>query len=126
MLGMQSRMLRSMGYEMVGTAGSAESALTMLSQEPLAVDVIICDLNMPGMDGIEFLQHLNAGAFDGAAILLSGEGLHLMHSVRRLLAGGRLSILGTLEKPAARAALQELLGRWLPCAAPAVANASRC
>ncbi|MEP7297184.1 MAG: EAL domain-containing response regulator [Burkholderiales bacterium] len=114
MLGMQSRTLRGMGYQMIGTAGSADVALTMLGSKPDAVDVVVCDLNMPGVDGIEFLQRLNASAFRGSVILLSGEGVGIMHSVRKLLAGGNLVILGALEKPAARSAIRTLLDPWSP------------
>ena len=111
MLGMQARMLRGMGYDMIGTAGSGLSALTMLQAYPHAVDVIVCDLNMPGMDGIEFLQTLSAGPFRGNVILLSGQGLRVMHTVQNLLSQHVL-ILGTLEKPAGRLALRALLDRW--------------
>jgi len=124
MLTMQSRMLRSMGYLMIGTAGSSESALAMLHGEPLAVDVIVCDLNMPGIDGIEFLQQLSATPFRGSVILLSGEGMRIMHTVQKLLGPGKLVILGALEKPAGRAALRALLDSWKPFAqAPPVCAA---
>ena len=113
MLGIQSRMLRSMGYSMVGTATSAEAALMRLRNDPLAVDVIICDLNMPGMDGIEFVQNLAASAFRGSVVLLSGEGVRIMHTVQRMV-GGKVQILGALEKPAGRAELQALLDCWKP------------
>ena len=116
MLTMQSRMLRSMGYLMIGTAGSSESALAMLHGEPLAVDVIVCDLNMPGIDGIEFLQRLSATPFHGSVILLSGEGMRIMHTVQKILGPGKLVILGALEKPAGRAALRALLDSWKPFA----------
>ena len=116
MLGIQARMLRSMGYAMVGTAGGAEAALTTLRTDPHSVDVIICDLNMPGMDGIEFLQHVAASAFTGNVILLSGEGMRIMHTVQKVL-GTRLLVLGAIEKPAGRAVLQALLDRWKPFAA---------
>jgi EAL domain-containing protein (putative c-di-GMP-specific phosphodiesterase class I) len=114
MLGMQSRMLRSMGYAEVTMAGSAEAALRMLEHEPESADVIVCDLNMPGVDGIEFLQILNAGPFRGKVILLSGEGARVMHTVQKLLGGGRLVIMGAIEKPAGRLALRALLDCWKP------------
>lgn len=114
MLGMQSRMLRSMGFDKLVTAGSAESALPMLTDENRPIDVILCDLNMPGMDGIAFLQVLNAAAFRGSVILLSGEGVRIMHTVRKLFDGSPMVILGALEKPASRAALSSLLDGWRP------------
>jgi EAL domain-containing protein (putative c-di-GMP-specific phosphodiesterase class I) len=73
---------------------------------------------MPGMDGIEFLQTLNASPYRGSVILLSGESLRVMHSVQKLLGGSQLTILGALEKPAARDALLELLQCWRPPGEP--------
>ncbi len=113
MLGIHSRMLRGMGYQMIGTAASAEEALTLLHNDSCAVDIILCDLNMPGIDGIEFLQMLSASAFRGSVILVSGEGLRIMHTVQKLL-GERLLVLGMLEKPAGRQALRSLLDHWVP------------
>jgi EAL domain-containing protein (putative c-di-GMP-specific phosphodiesterase class I) len=117
MLGMQSRVLRSMGFDQIITADSAESALPIVADPARPVDVILCDLNMPGVDGIAFLRVLAASAFRGSVILLSGEGIRIMHTVRKLFDGGPLVILGALEKPASRAALSALLDAWRPPAA---------
>ena len=72
MLGLQSRMLRSMDYRRISTAGSGEAALRMLEKEA-PFDLILCDLNMPGMDGIEFLQmgYASAMAIILVAIILA-------------------------------------------------------
>ena len=122
MLGMQARMLRSMGYQRIDNVATAQAALTILRKEPQTVDVVVCDLKMPGMDGIEFLQSLSTGPFQGSVILLSGEGARIMHTVQKLLGGSQLVILGALEKPAGRAALRALLDCWKPHSAAAPAS----
>jgi EAL domain-containing protein (putative c-di-GMP-specific phosphodiesterase class I) len=115
-LELQSQMLRSMGYGTVHTAASGAAALALLLAQGVGVDLIFCDLNMPEMDGVEFLQNLSASAYRASVILLSGEGVRIMHTVQKLLSGSGLVILGALEKPVGRAALGALLDRWMPFA----------
>jgi EAL domain-containing protein (putative c-di-GMP-specific phosphodiesterase class I)/CheY-like chemotaxis protein len=114
MLEVQQRMLCSMGYPFIITAASGNEALLQLEHDPHSAELIVCDLGMPDMDGIEFLQTLNASTFRGSVILLSGESARLMHSVQRLLGGGQLTILGALTKPASRDAFRTLLECWRP------------
>jgi EAL domain-containing protein (putative c-di-GMP-specific phosphodiesterase class I) len=114
---MQSFRLKGAGFDRVGTLERACAALEVLQRDPDAYDVIICDLNMPGMDGIEFLQRLGAGPCTAQVILLSGEGSRIMQSVQSvqaLLSRARLFILGVVEKPGLGDELPALLRRWKP------------
>jgi EAL domain-containing protein (putative c-di-GMP-specific phosphodiesterase class I)/FixJ family two-component response regulator len=114
MLEVQLRMLRSVGYPFNSVATSGQEALLQLEHDPRSADVIVCDLGMPGMDGIEFLQTLNASSFRGSVILHSCQSARVMHSVQRLLGGSQLTILGALTKPAGRDAFKALLECWQP------------
>jgi len=50
------QMLEVIGIATVQTASDGYNAIASLNQEP--ADLIIADLNMPGMDGLELLCHL--------------------------------------------------------------------
>lgn len=52
--------------EIVGEAASGTEALELVSQQPC--DVVLLDVRMPGMDGIEAAQHL--GKFDPAPAVI--------------------------------------------------------
>jgi EAL domain-containing protein (putative c-di-GMP-specific phosphodiesterase class I) len=106
--------LRGMDYSELTTATHASEALLKVECNPSSADVIVCDLSMPGIDGIAFLQALNEIPFHGSVILLSVASAREMHSVQRLLSGSGFAILGTLTKPAARNALRVLLETWPP------------
>ncbi|MCB1953741.1 MAG: response regulator, partial [Rhodocyclaceae bacterium] len=56
----------------VGEASGAEQALAMLESMP--ADVIICDLNMPGMSGETFVKTLRERGDQTPIIMLTVEG----------------------------------------------------
>ncbi|MEM7565468.1 MAG: response regulator, partial [Pseudomonadota bacterium] len=102
-------MLNDMGISSVLNAMSGPAALEMIAENGSNIDVIICDLNMPGMDGVEFIRHLAKQEFGGSVILTSGEDLRILKTVEKLAIEHDLHVLGVLEKPPAPAKLSELL-----------------
>lgn len=63
--------LRLEGYE-VKTAENGEAALEILRQEE--VDLVLLDLKMPGMDGMEVFRNISKIASETKVILLTAHG----------------------------------------------------
>jgi EAL domain-containing protein (putative c-di-GMP-specific phosphodiesterase class I)/signal transduction histidine kinase/DNA-binding response OmpR family regulator len=102
-------MLNDLGFSKVMNAMSGPAALEILQARIDYVDVIICDLNMPEMDGVKFIRHLANLKFPGSLILTSGEDLRILRTVEKLANEHELHVLGILQKPATPAKLGELL-----------------
>lgn len=66
-----SALLKKEGYEVI-TAESGEEALARLYEEGIAV--VITDLKMPGMDGIEFLKNVMRYNSDIPVVILTAHG----------------------------------------------------
>ena len=66
-----SRILGAEGHS-VGTAGEGEEALSKLSTED--VDLVLCDLRMPKMDGLEFIERYTSGGGHALVIAMSAYG----------------------------------------------------
>jgi two-component system response regulator AtoC len=63
--------LAAEGYD-VASAPDAETALRRLDETP--TDVVLCDLRMPGMDGMELLPHLRRRLPGATLIMMSAYG----------------------------------------------------
>src|SRR5208283_3041759 len=90
------RSLRQAGVELASVfhAGNGAEALAVLAENQ--VDLILCDINMPVMDGLEFVKQL--GGVENAkgvpVIMITTEGSE-SHVVQALSAGTR----GYFRKP---------------------------
>src|SRR5581483_7510566 len=82
------RSLRQAGLDLLQVleAGTGAEALTVVRDHP--VDLILCDINMPVMDGIEFVRRLRTmeNAKTVPVVMITTEGSE-SHVVQALSAG---------------------------------------
>lgn len=107
-----SMFLRDCGLAQIETADEGQAALDLLSTRP--ADLLICDLNMPGMDGVQLISRVATLEHRPAIILLSGEDPRILESSRQFAEAKELKVLGVLGKPVAREPLMALLLRHDP------------
>jgi DNA-binding NtrC family response regulator len=100
---MLTRAVGEMGFT-AWAVGSAESALRGLDQKP--ADILIVDLNLPGMSGIDFLENARARWPAVQSIVLTGFGD--LESARRAI---HLEVVEFLSKPCALGDLEAALER---------------
>lgn len=55
-----ARQLRNLGLPKVVTMESASDALALIRSGVEPIGLVCCDLQMPEMDGVEFVRHLAA------------------------------------------------------------------
>ncbi len=103
--------LRSLGCKSVLCIESGEVALEALSQGDFEIDLIICDLQMPAMDGIEVIRRLGGLGYAGGVILASGESQRTVAMAEKLARAHGLKLLGALQKPVQPDQLKMLLSK---------------
>ncbi len=108
MLDLAVAALDSLGFGRISAALSGEQGLRVLDE--FGADVVLCDLNMPEMDGVEFLRHLSARRYDGCIVLMSGEDQRILRTAESLAKAHGLNVLGACEKPISAAVLAQMRG----------------
>lgn len=102
-------------HEMLVACGPCEVVLESDARQALArfdeamPDVLICDLMLPDMDGIEFLQAAASLGYHGKVILLSALDDGVRKAAEELARAIGLRVVGSFRKPLAREQLRDAL-----------------
>lgn len=104
------KMLQSISIvRSIKQAGNGKGALEIIrSEKEKPIDIVICDLNMPEMDGLEFLRHLGEERHSISIIIISALNGRLVQSAGRMTRMYGVKLLGAVEKPVYPAKLNEL------------------
>lgn len=90
-----------------GVAQSAAEGLAMIDDDP--ADVIVLDIFMPDMDGIEVIWALGKRPVKPDLLLISGKAAPMLHAAESLAEENGLKVLGAFAKPVKLAELSRVL-----------------
>ena len=93
----------------VATFTGGSEALAEIARAAPPVDFVFCDLNMPGMDGVQFVRHLAGGGFKGGLVLMSIEDRRILDAAASLARAHDLRLVAALQKPLRTADVRRLL-----------------
>lgn len=105
-------LLQGYGIADVGITHDAEAALGRLEAE--SIQLLVCDLGMPGTDGIQLLSRLATHEASPSVILLSGKDPRILDASRELAEARGLRVLGIIAKPVSGIALRAVLRNYDP------------
>lgn len=102
--------LQSKGVENILTAENGAKGKALLAEHQSELQLIMCDIHMPDMNGIEFIEHLRDTECKVPLLMISSAQSHLLSSAEILAGVYKLNLLATLTKPADFPTLDKLLG----------------
>lgn len=111
--------LRNLGLDTIYEAGDGYAALKVLAETSPSPAVMLLDLELPGLDGIEVLQHLHGAGECPDIILLSSSDQVLINAVATMAEAMGIRLLGAHRKPINAERLYETLQGFSPKVAPA-------
>ncbi|WP_460731440.1 EAL domain-containing response regulator [Lysobacter tyrosinilyticus] len=109
---MALRLLTDLGLAELSEASDGRSALHLLEGNNDPPDVLLVDLDMPGMDGIEFIGHVAQRQLARAVIVASALDPALLNTVQTMARAYGLRVLGSVEKPLTREKLASVLASY--------------
>jgi EAL domain-containing protein (putative c-di-GMP-specific phosphodiesterase class I) len=103
--------LRELGVSEILQAEDGQDALEQIQRSSAPPDVIICDLDMPRMDGVEFIRNVAEANLSASLVLASAVEGPVLASVEAMARSQGMAVLGVLEKPVTPQKLGDMLAR---------------
>lgn len=100
-----SDLLTDLGVKKIIAANGGKQGLAAFDSASVKPDLLLCDIQMPDIDGFEFMSAMRDREFKGGVILMSGQSSRVLHSASLVAQLSRQNFLGNIEKPVSKEAL---------------------
>jgi EAL domain-containing protein (putative c-di-GMP-specific phosphodiesterase class I)/FixJ family two-component response regulator len=120
-----AQLCAELGVNDFAYAADGLEAIASLLGQGAAPDLLILDLEMPGMDGVELMQQLRKMAVSIPFIVASSHDVTLVRAVEGMARNLGLHVVAGLRKPLTRAALSRVFERQGKIEAPGTVRAAR-
>jgi two-component system chemotaxis response regulator CheY len=97
-------LLRGLGFGNVSVADGGEEAITLLTESGCAPDIILCDWQMPVVDGLDLLSIVREGFESSIFIMVTAT-----NSLEAAMLAKAHGVDGYMLKPVTKAKLQKVI-----------------
>ncbi|MFC3150039.1 EAL domain-containing protein [Litoribrevibacter euphylliae] len=104
---------QDMGCKFVAEAENGRVALELIENSDNHFDILVCDLEMPDIDGIELINLLGNRITELALIIVSAREKSLISSVELMASKQGIWVLGSVQKPLSYNKLKQLMKHYL-------------
>ncbi len=108
------RFLKDLGVKSVLEAANGRKAVNILTGRGRPLDIIFCDLDMPEMDGVEFIRHVAEEQLSQAVVVVSAMESSILHAVETMAKAYGLQLLGVIPKPLDSQKLASCISKFQP------------
>lgn len=102
-----STLLKQLGLPTPWQAADGATALEIIAAHD--IEFVVCDLEMPGMDGIALLRHLAQIENPPSVLIFSAKDRRILATALQLAAAHNLDVLGALAKPPTPESLEPMV-----------------
>lgn len=106
---MMVQMLEDLGAKAVYEAEDGRAAMEITRELEHPFDIIVTDIDMPGMDGMSLIRRLGEDSIGASLIITSSLDRTLLDTIETMSGAYGIRLLGTVEKPPTRARFAELI-----------------